>query len=73
MFSEKWKIVVDYMAKYYIYRTMVDQTYPKEGYTNTESQSQTNDLSLPVQYFCHLPDDLPFQPYIYLLSWVASC
>ena len=40
---------------------MVDQTYPKEGNTNTESQSQTNGLSLPVQYFCHLPDDLPDQ------------
>ena len=52
---------------------MVDQTYPKEGNTNTESQSQTNGLSLPVQYLCNLPEQHPVQPWIYLLSWVASC
>ena len=38
---------------------MVDQTYPKEGNTNTESQSQTNGLSLPVQYLCNLPEQHP--------------
>ena len=52
---------------------MVDQTYPKEGNTNTESQSQTNGLSLPVQYLCNLPEQHAVQPWIYLLSEVASC